>query len=144
MKPVLLALAVATVGSITYHVGQKLVPQDAHPMGMLVAAWLVAIAAGLLALPLLPTQGSSLSGLATGPAIRAALVLGLGILLIEGGFLLAYRWGASLQGSGIAVNGLAAVVLVPVALLLFKEAFSGPKAAGIALVLAGLALIARK
>jgi len=45
MKPVLLALAAATLGSVAYHAGQKVVPPTVHPLGILVAAWGVALAA---------------------------------------------------------------------------------------------------
>ncbi len=150
MKPLYLALAVAMVGSVIYHLGQKLVPPAAHPMAVLLAAYAVAFTLALVALPWMQPTGTTApwrlayAGMATGPGLRVALVLGLGVLLIEVGFLLAYRAGGSLQWSGVAVNGAAAVLLVPVAVLAFKEAFSLPKALGMLLVLAGLALLTRR
>jgi drug/metabolite transporter (DMT)-like permease len=150
MKPLLLAFAIATVGSVIYHLGQKLVPPAAHPMAVLMAAYAVAFTLSLAALPWLQPAGTdtpwrqAFAGMATGPGLRVALLLGVGVLLIEAGFLLAYRAGGSLQWSGVAVNGAAAVLLLPIAVLAFKETFSLPKAAGILLVLAGLVLLTRR
>lgn len=148
MKPLLLALALATVGSVIYHLGQKLVPPTVQPLAMLMAAYAVAFTLAAVALPLLQPAGASwrqtFAQVATGPGLGVAVVLGVGVLLIEVGFLLAYRAGGSLQWSGVAVNGTAAVLLVPLAVLAFRESFSLLKALGMLLVLAGLALLTRR
>jgi len=43
----------------------------------------------------------------------------------------------------VAVNGAAALLLVPIALIAFRESFSLARLLGIALTLAGLTLLAR-
>jgi drug/metabolite transporter (DMT)-like permease len=148
MRPLLLALALATVGNVLYHLAQKLVPPTVRPMAVLMVAYAVAFLLSALALVVWQPAGQPLrqafAGLGSGPGLRVALVLGLGVLLIEVGFLLAYRVGGSLQWSGVAVNGLSALVLIPVAVALFKESFSLTKVLGIALVLGGMALITRR
>ena len=68
----------------------------------------------------------------------------MSVLLIEIGFLLAYRTGGSLQWSGVAVNGVAALLLLPAALLVFRETFSPIRAAGLLLTVSGLALMTRR
>ena len=148
MKPLLLALGLACVGNVLYHLAQKLVPATVRPMAVLMVAYALAFLLSALALVLWQPAGQPLrqafAGLGSGPGLRVALVLGLGVLLIEAGFLLAYRAGGSLQWSGVAVNGLSALVLVPVAVGLFRESFSLPKVLGIAMVLGGLALLTRR
>lgn len=142
MKEMLCFLGVATLGSVIYHSGQKALPTQVNPMLLLVGIYAVALLLAGLALPFFQDAGHPLR---FGPGFPwAVLGVGLGILLIEGGFLLAYRHGASLQWSGVAVNGLAAVVLVPVAVLLFREGFSLAKAMGILLTLSGMALLVRR
>jgi drug/metabolite transporter (DMT)-like permease len=148
MRPLLLALALATVGNVLYHLAQKLVPSTVRPMAMLMVAYAVAFLLSGLALVLWQPAGQPLRqafvGLGSGPGLKVALVLGLGVLLIEAGFLLAYRAGGSLQWSGLAVNGLSALVLLPLAVGLFRESFSLPKVLGMALVLGGLVLLTRR
>lgn len=142
MKEMLCFLGLATLGSVIYHAGQKALPAQVNPMLLLVAVYTVALALAALALPFFRDPSHPLR---FGPGFPWAILgVGLGILLIEGGFLLAYRHGASLQWSGIAVNGLAAVVLVPVAVLVFREGFSLVKAMGILLTLSGMALLIRR
>ena len=65
-------------------------------------------------------------------------LVALGVLLIEIGFLLAYRSGGSLQWSGVAVNGAAALMLIPVAIFVFRESLSLDKVIGIVTTLIGL------
>ncbi|HET9554800.1 MAG TPA: hypothetical protein VFP50_17670 [Anaeromyxobacteraceae bacterium] len=69
-----------------------------------------------------------------------ALVLCLGV---EIGFLLAYRAGGGLQWSGVAVNTASALLLLPVALVVFREQLSLARAAGLLLCLGGLWLVSR-
>jgi prepilin-type N-terminal cleavage/methylation domain-containing protein len=75
---------------------------------------------------------------------RPILLMTLGAFLIEIGLLLAYRTGGSLQWSGSFVNGFAAIILIPIALIFFKEHLSLTKISGIIFTIAGLALLARK
>lgn len=142
MKEMLCFLGVATLGSVLYHAGQKALPAQVNPMLLLMGVYVVAFILAALALPFFRDPAHPLR---FGPGFPWAMLgVGLGILLIEGGFLLAYRHGASLQWSGVAVNGLAAVVLVPVAVLLFREGFSLAKAMGILLTLSGMALLVKR
>ena len=67
-----------------------------------------------------------------------------GMVLIELGFFLAYRSGGSPQWSGVAVNGTAALLLVPLSILLFHEQFSVQKVLGIILTLSGIYFLASK
>ena len=71
-------------------------------------------------------------------------LVALGVLLIEIGFLLAYRGGGSLQWSGVAVNGAAALMLIPVAILVFRESLSLDKIIGIATTLIGLYFLVKE
>ena len=71
-------------------------------------------------------------------------LVAVGIILIELGFLLAYQVGGSPQWGGVAVNGMAALLLIPLSLLLFGEHFSWQKAAGVLLTLLGLWFMVKK
>jgi drug/metabolite transporter (DMT)-like permease len=142
MKQPILFLAVAALGSVTYHVGQKTLPPGANPMLLLMAVYAAALVLCGLSAPLF---GSGFHGTSIGQLLSwPVLVLAAGVVLIEIGFLLAYRSGDVLQWSGVAVNGAAALLLIPIALLFFGEAFSWSRLSGIVLTLAGLTLLARR
>jgi drug/metabolite transporter (DMT)-like permease len=142
MKPLVLFLLIAALGNATYHLSQKTLAPAANPMVLLMAVYAVAFVAAALAAPFFRTS--------TPIAWTAqvfnwpVLALGVSVLLIEIGFLLAYRSGGSLQWSGVAVNGVSAILLLPAALLVFREAFSPARAMGLLLTLSGLAIMTRK
>jgi len=141
MKQALIFLGIAALGNITYHLGQKTISPTANPMVLLMAVYAVAFVFTALAAPFFQdtSGGSWVAQVLTWPV----LVLGAGVVLIEIGFLLAYRSGNILQWSGVAVNGASALLLVPIALVVFREEFSPGRALGMLLTLAGLALLAR-
>lgn len=142
MKDVYLYLGVATLGVVIYHLGQKVISPSINPMVLLMGVYLIAFLLAFVAAPVFQTPGRTLSvrEIISWPV----LVVGVGVILIEGGFLLAYRHGGPLQWSGVAVNGLAAVVLIPVALFAFHEQLSPSRIVGVFLTLTGMALMARK
>jgi drug/metabolite transporter (DMT)-like permease len=142
MKETLLFLAVAALGNVIYHLGQRTLTPAGNPMVLLMAVYAVAFVLTALAAPFFRAAPSV--GAAAGVLSWPVLVLAVGVVLIELGFVLAYRTGSVLQWSGVAVNGTSALLLVPIALLYFKEPFSAWRLAGIVLTLAGLGLLARR
>jgi drug/metabolite transporter (DMT)-like permease len=134
----LLFLLIAALGNALYHVSQKTLAPSANPMVLLMAVYAVAFVLAGVAAPFFRTSGGS-SLVISWPVF----FLGVSVLLIEIGFLLAYRSGGSMQWSGAAVNGCAALMLIPVALMVFRESFSPGRIAGLLLTLAGLVLMAR-
>ncbi|HEX4385842.1 MAG TPA: hypothetical protein VH083_22950 [Myxococcales bacterium] len=139
MKQTLLFLALAAAGNVTYHLGQKTISSSANPMVLLMAVYAIAFVLCGISAPFF-AGGISLSQVATWPV----LALGGGIVLIEIGFLLAYRSGDVLQWSGAAVNGAAALLLIPISIFVFRDSFSLVKVLGIALTLSGLTLLSRQ
>lgn len=136
------ALAVAVTGQVLYHVAQKSVSPDAHPVVALIAFYLVAAA---LSLPLLwvypltaplPVEAGRL-----GWAVAAVAA---SIVLIELGFLLAYRAGGGLSSSFVLTASAVTVVLFVVGSMAFGEHVSATKVAGIGLCLAGIWLISKQ
>jgi drug/metabolite transporter (DMT)-like permease len=140
MKPILVFLAVAALGNAIYHLGQKAIPAQANPMAVLMGLYLVAFLVAAAAFPFFQGPLSLRAQVLSWPVVTVAV----GVVLIEAGFLLAYRTGGSLQWSGVAVNATSALLLVPVAVVCFRESFSPVRALGIALTLAGMVLMARK
>lgn len=142
MNQVLVFLGIAAVGNAIYHLGQKTLHPGANPMILLMAVYVVAFGLAALAAPFFQdTAGVSWKAQVFSWPV---LVLGAGVLLIEIGFLLAYRVGGGLQWSGVAVNAASALILVPIAVLFFREQFSWTRALGILMTLGGMALLTRR
>jgi len=141
VKQLLLPLGIAAVGAVVYHVGQKSLPTATNPMVLLMAVYAVAFLLALGALPFFkaPSPGPLMAQVFNWPVV----LVGIGVLLIEIGFLLVYRRGGSMQWTGIAVNGIAALLVLPIALFAFKESFSPSRALGVLLTLSGLILMTR-
>ena len=142
MKPLYLCLGLAALGHAVYHLGQKTLPTSANPMALLMGGYTVALLLATLAMPFFRAPGEAAW---TAPAFNLPVViLGVGAVLIELGFLLIYRRGGGLQWTGVAVSGLSALVLIPIGITYFREGLSPGRLLGVALTLAGLVLVVRK
>ncbi|MEO0560326.1 MAG: hypothetical protein AAF170_19330 [Bacteroidota bacterium] len=134
--PLLLALG----GVVLYHLSQKSVGGDAAPFVVVGLAYAVGLATCLAVVLASGTpMGETLRS-----AWRPAVGIGLGALIIEVGFLLAYRAGWPLSTAGLLVNVAAAVVLLLVGLAFFREALTVQQWIGVAACVVGLILISSR
>lgn len=136
-----IALGVAICGQVLYQLMQKGVSHGSHPVLSLLAFYGLA---ALLSLPLFwlyPLTGSVREGL--GELNWAVLGVAASIVLIELGFLLAYRNGASLQSLYVTSAAFTTSALVLAGVLFYGEALSPQKLAGLGLALGGIWLLSR-
>ncbi|MGH9317349.1 MAG: EamA family transporter [Thermoanaerobaculia bacterium] len=130
---------VIVVSTVLYHVSQKSIASAANPVLSLLVTYGFAIAGTLLLLPFFPLR------LPLGQAWRqinwASATVGLSIVGVELGFLLAYRSGWRISVGSAAANAALAVLLIPTGLLLFGERLSWANVLGVVLCLAGLFLV---
>ena len=133
-----ISLAVIVLSNVVYHVSQKSIAPGAHPLVSLLVTYAVAAVVTLLLFPFFPLRGP------LGQAVRkinwASLAVGIAIVGVELGFLLAYRSGWRISLGSAAANAAVAIVLIPTGLLFFGEKLSAANAAGLVLCLAGLVL----
>ncbi|MCF7528923.1 EamA family transporter [Neisseria lisongii] len=145
MPKYILFLLIAAIGNTAYHLGQKsLHNQTANPMLILAIYYLAAMIICLTAMPFFGSSNGGWKQAALLLANTKVWLVALGIILIELGFLLAYQAGGSAQWSGVAVNGMAALLLIPLSIFLFHESFSWNKLTGIILTLLGLYVLVKK
>jgi len=142
MPPYAVWVAVAIGGNVLYHVAQKSNPADAPPLLSLLVTYAIAFVATALLLPLSPERMPSREGLAR--LNWASVGVGVAIVAVELGVLLAYRAGWRMSVASLTVNSALALVLVPVGVAVYRERLSAANVAGLALCLAGLVLVARK
>ncbi|MRR09208.1 hypothetical protein EG831_03800 [bacterium] len=133
------SIALAVAGSVLYNLCQKSIAPAAHPLVSMAVTYVVALSLTLAALLVFPPQ----AGMAT--ALRqanwASAALGAVIVLVEISFLLVYRSGWNVSMAALASQSTTVMVLIPVGLLCFRERVSPLNAVGMAVCLAGLALM---
>jgi drug/metabolite transporter (DMT)-like permease len=128
-------------GSLLYHVAAKSVPKTLEPFAALIGVYTTALAASLVAYAL-ARRGSMpqhLSGM-WHPTVAA---VGLGVLMIELGFLLTYRAALPVSIASVMMNGIVAVLLIPIGAAVFGETVTTVRMAGVILCLLGLLLLQR-
>jgi uncharacterized membrane protein YdcZ (DUF606 family) len=142
MKTFYLPIAMTVFGGVLYHVSQKSLPKTAHPLHILIIAYLAGIVLLAIASFFYATEKSFLSSV--NEANWAVVAVGLGAACIEIGFLLAYRFGWDISIANVVSNIGMAVLLIPIGIFLFKEKISLTQTLGIALCIMGLILLTRK
>ena len=126
----------AIVGTVLYHISQKLMPAKAN--AFLCLAW----AFGLACLLSLALWRATASGDESAAAVSwQSLALGFSLVAIEAGYLFAYRAGWQLNRVALSANVCVAILLVLIGAVFFREQLSLRLAAGICSCLLGLALL---
>lgn len=134
-----LSISIAILSSALYHFSQKATPRGVNPPLALLVTYGAAIllTAGLLFLML--TKRNILVELHE--LNWASYLLAVSIVGLEVGFLLVYRAAWNLGLAAVLVNVAAALLLVPMALLIFKDRLSWINIAGILTCLVGLIML---
>ena len=137
----LLPFLLASFGLAALHLLQKIVPAGANAGATLASAYVIAALTCVAAFPLL-TPGKSLAeGFGTVP--WHSLALGVAIAACEIGVLLAYRAGWPVGTTGVSTSAVMTLILLPIGVLAFGEALTLARAAGIAMTVGGLYLLAK-
>jgi uncharacterized membrane protein len=141
MRSYYLPFALAVGGSLLYHLSQRSIPQGANPFYATVIAYALGAAACVACAQLYPA-GKSFAGTLR-EANWAVYAVGVAAMMIELGFLLAYRAGWKVSVAAVSVNVAGVAVLVPLGVLLFKEQLGPRHLLGLVLCVLGLILVAR-
>jgi drug/metabolite transporter (DMT)-like permease len=134
-------LLLAVGGGVVYHLAAKSIPKSIDPSAALIGLYATALAGAVLTYAMLRSGPVTLRPAAYwNPTIAA---VGLGALIIELGFLLAYRGAWPVSTASVIANALVAVILVPLGAVAFREPISLERAIGILLCLLGVTLLQR-
>jgi len=134
------AILLTITGNVAYHVLNKSVAPNAHPFASLVVTYAIALA-GSLAILAFDTRAGV--GTALGGVNWASYVLGIAVVSLELGFLLAYRAGWALSLAAVYSNVAVGMLLLPVGILLYRESLNSANLAGLVLALISLLLMTR-
>jgi drug/metabolite transporter (DMT)-like permease len=142
MRSHFLPIAMIIFGGVLYHVSQKSVPRAVNPLAAIMFAYAIGAAICAIGLAFGAGGGEVLDSVKN--LNWTVVVLGLGALIIEVGFLLAYRAGWNLSVASVVTTISVALILIPIGLFVFKERMSLRSVAGVACCLLGLYLISKK
>ncbi|GIK09429.1 MAG: membrane protein [Anaerolineaceae bacterium] len=133
------SITLAIASSAFYHFVAKNTPANVNFTISLLVTYAVAFGVVLLTLFFFPLQGG------LGAELRklnwASVGLAVAIVGIEFGFLLTYRAGWSVGVAAVLVNVVATLILVPVAIFLFKDKLTWVNIMGILVCLVGLLML---
>ena len=140
MNPYVGSIALTIGGNIAYHLLNKSIAPNAHPFASLVATYGVGLAVSLLVL-LVDVKGQVSAGLRE--LNWASYALGVMVVLLELGFLLAYRAGWKVSVAAVYSNVAVGLLLLPIGFLAYRETLTAANAAGIVLAVVSLVLMTR-
>ncbi len=140
MSTYLASLGLMVSCNVIYSLAQKFLPKDVNPFMALVVVYMVAGFFSLILAFMFKVVNVQEISSTFGKLNWAVLLLGLAIVGIELGYLLAFRAGWKISAASLVTNVAASLLLVPVGLMLLKEHIKLPNLIGLALCVIGLVL----
>ena len=134
-----LSITLAIASTALYHFVAKSTPSNVNFTVSLLVTYAVAFVVTLLGFFFFPATNDVTTELKQ--LNWASIGLAIAIVGIEFGFLLTYRTGWNLGIAAVLVNVVASLILVPVAIFLFKDKISWVNFLGILVCLAGLVML---
>lgn len=136
------ALVLVLVSNVLYHGAQKSVPRSIDPFLSTAVAYAVALPISLALWAARPERAP------LGEGLRAlnwtSVAVGVAIVGVEMGFLLAYRAGWNVSLAAAVANAGLIVLLGVLGVVVFRERLSASHLAGLLLCVAGLVLLTRR
>lgn len=132
-------IALVVLSNTLYQICAKSVPEGMNPLASLTVTYLVGAAVSCALYFILNRNANLLREIRL--TNWAPIVLGVVIVGLEVGFIYAFRAGWQISMAQIVSSAVLAVILIFVGYLLYHEAITWNKIAGIIVCLAGLVLI---
>ena len=133
------SITLAIVSSALYHFTAKSTPSNVNFTVSLLVTYAVALVVTLFTFFFLPTKNGVMNEIKK--LNWASIGLAIAIAGIEFGFLLTYRSGWNLGIAAVLVNVVASLILIPVAILFFKDKITWINILGILVCLAGIVML---
>ncbi|KYZ77673.1 hypothetical protein AXX12_18245 [Anaerosporomusa subterranea] len=132
-------IVLTVVSNVCYHIFLKLTPANANPLLSLSAAYATAMVATLAMYPFYANGNGIRQGF--GELNWTSYALGLAIVGLEVGFLLAYRLGWQISLVGMISNSAVALLLIPIGLFFFQDSLTPTNMLGVVFCFIGLLLV---
>ena len=134
-----LPIILMVLGTTVYHIAQKSVPTQVNPLFSLTMNYISALLSTIALVPFYPSRTAGNWSIQS--VNWASCGVGLAIVGVELAVLLAYRTGWKISLVSVIGNTASALLLVGIGMAFFHEHLSARSLIGVALCLAGLALI---
>ena len=134
------SLPLIVFGFVLYSVSQKSIPKDANALVAIASAYFIAMVSCIMVLFFTGEFKKSVS-LFNNQKLLPVVFLGFAILMIELGFLYAYRTGWKISTASIITGAFTAVALALIGVLWYKEGLTIINIVGIVLSIIGVILI---
>lgn len=132
-------IALVVLANTVYQICAKSTPEGMHPLASLTITYTVAAVFSAILFFALSRGGNLLREYSQ--LNWAPFVFGLALVGLEVGFIYAYRAGWPVSTASLVQSAFLAVVLIFVGALLYKEAITPSKVAGIVICMVGLYFI---
>jgi len=133
------SITLAIFSSALYHFTAKSTPSNVNFTVSLLVTYAVALVVTLFTFFFLPAKNGVMNEIEK--LNWASIGLAIAIVGIEFGFLLTYRSGWNLGIAAVLVNVVASLILIPVAILFFKDKITWINILGILVCLAGIVML---
>lgn len=133
------SITLAILSSALYHFTAKSTPSNVNFTVSLLVTYTVALVVTLLGFFFFPATNGIAAELKQ--LNWASIGLAIAIVGIEFGFLLVYRSGWNLGIAAVLVNVVASLILLPVAIFVFKDKISWVNILGIVVCFVGLIML---
>lgn len=133
------SIILIVASNIFYNICQKSTPQKANPFAALLITYLTAAALSFIAFHFYKPDKGLLQSFKD--VNWTSFVLGIAIVGLELGYLMAYRAGWNISVGSLVANIILALMLIPIGILFYKEGFEMNKVLGAVFCIIGLILI---
>ena len=133
------SIVLIVVSNILYNVSQKSTPQGVNPFSALLATY--ATAAIITVIAALFYKGDKGFIQSFSELNWTSVALGVAVVGLEFGYLLAYRAGWNISVGSLVANIILALLLIPIGVMFYKEGFELYKMVGVAFCILGLIII---
>lgn len=136
------SIVLIVASNIMYNICQKSTPQNVNPFSTLLVTYLTAAMLSIIAFQFYKTDKSFFQSFKD--INWTSIVLGISLVGLEFGYLMAYRAGWNISIGSLVANIFLALLLIPVGIFFYKEGFQFNKIMGAAFCIVGLILINKK
>lgn len=133
------SIVLIIISNVVYNVSQKSTPHNVNPFSALLTTYVTAAVLTIIAAQFYKSDKGFMQSFSQ--LNWTSIVLGVSIVGLELGYMLAYRAGWNISLGSLVANIILALILIPIGIIFFKEGFDIHKILGVVFCIIGLIII---